>query len=375
MNRVPFSRLIDGIEPHFKEYIDKITSLIKNTNFIGGEEVKKFECEFSKWTNSKYCIGTANGTDAIIVALKALGIGYGDKVLVPDNTFIATAEAVTSIGAKVDFIDVEKDYATIDPIMIEKYLNTPKGKNVKAIIPVHLYGQMANMPAILEIAKRHEIMIIEDSAQAHGAKYFNKQPGFYGNIATYSFYPGKNIGAFGDAGAITCNDEDLERKCRLLVNHGRLNKKYEHEIEAYNMRIDTLQAAILRIKLLYIDEWTSLRQSKVKYYLEKLDEISCALTPRIRENSNPVWHILPIYVNDRDNIMNKLLSFGIECGVHYPIPLHLQPAYKYLGYKEGDFFVSEMLAKSELSLPLWPEIEYSDIDYVIKCIKEIMQIF
>lgn len=366
MRKVPFANLFDSIEPIYEEFVNKIGELIKNTEFIGGKEVELFEKEFAQWTNSKYAIGTANGTDSLIIALKALGIGPGDTVLVPANTFIATAEAITAVGANVDFVDVELNYYTMDPESVKKYMLSSKAKNVKAIIPVHLYGQMADMPTLIKIANEFKLFVIEDAAQAHGSKLNGNQPGYYGHIATYSFYPGKNIGAFGDSGAITTNSEDLYKKCKMLVNHGRWKAKYEHEIEGYNMRLDTIQAAILRIKLKYIDEWTRMRKEKAKIYIDMLKSKPSAKAPMIRNGADPVWHIFPLLVKERDKILKLMKDNGIDCGVHYPIPLHLQPAYKYKGYKQGDFPISEKLAKEELSLPIWPEISKDMISCVAK---------
>ena len=364
MDRIPFSNLFDAISPLYDEYMNKIGELIRNTDFIGGQEVDLFEKEFASWTESKYAVGTANGTDSLIIALKALGIGPGDTVLVPDHTFIATAEAVTMVGANVDFIDIEEDYYTIDPKKIAEYLEGPKGKSVKAIIPVHLYGQMANMPEIVKTAKQYGLFILEDSAQAHGSRLNGHQPGYYGDIATYSFYPGKNLGAFGDAGAITTNDEALYKKCKMLVNHGRWNAKYEHEIEGFNMRLDTIQAAVLRIKLQHIDEWTALRKEKAKLYIQELSQISTIKVPQIRRGADPVWHIFSILSENRDEIIEKFKANAIGYGIHYPIPLHLQKAYNYKGYKKGDFSVTEKVAEHQLSLPFWPEIGLAQLKQI-----------
>lgn len=364
MKGIPFANLFNSIEPIYDEFMEKIASLIKNTEFIGGPEVDLFEKEFAHWTESKYAIGTANGTDSLIIALKALGIGPGDIVLVPANSFIATSESVTMVGAEVDFVDVEPDYFTMDPNKVEDYLQSPKGKNVKAIIPVHLYGQMADMPRLLDLAKQYGFKIIEDSAQAHGSRLHGKQPGYYGDIATYSFYPGKNLGAFGDAGAITTNDEDFYKKCKMLVNHGRWKAKYEHEIEGYNMRLDTLQAAMLRIKLKYIDKWTAARKEKAVYYIQNLKNARSVVVPKIREGSDPVWHIFHVTTNNRIEVIEKLKQNKVDFGIHYPIPLHLQPAYKYKNYSNGDFPIAELNAEQELSLPIWPEISHQEIEFI-----------
>lgn len=369
MPRVPFARLYDGIEPLFDEYMAKIGSMVKGTEFIGGDEVAAFEAEFANWTESAGAVGTANGTDAIYIALKALGIGRGDKVLVPVNTFIATAEAVTMTGAEVDFIEAESAYSTMDPEALEEYIESEKGVGVKAVIPVHLYGQMADMPRIVDIARRRGIKIIEDSAQAHGARLHGRQPGAYGDLATYSFFPGKNLGAFGDAGAITANDQELLKSCRMLVNHGRWQAKYEHQIEGMNMRLDSIQAAILRIKLKHIDGWTLERKARAGEYLRRLQKSESAISPAVRLGSEPVWHIFPIWCSARDELQVELREKGIDTGIHYPIPLHLQPAYRSKGYRRGDFPVAEKLAAEELSLPIWPEMPMDSIDAVVTALQ------
>ena len=364
MEKIPFAKLFDGIEPIYDEILNKVKEIIEHTEFIGGEEVALFEKEFAEFTESKYAVGTSNGTDSIIIALKALGIGPGDTVLVPATTFIATADAVTAVGANVEFIDIEKDYYTIDPDKIIEYLKGPNGHKVKAIIPVHLYGQMADMERISQIAKEYNLKLIEDAAQAHGSKLNGHQPGYYSDIATYSFYPGKNLGAFGDAGAITANNEELYIKCKMLVNHGRLKEKYTHEIEGYNMRLDTIQAAILRIKLKHLNQWNSLRKQKAAIYIEMLKNKDYIQHPKIRKNAEPVWHIFSILIDNRDAVKENLSKNGIETGIHYPIPLHLQPAYTHKNYKLGDFPNAEYHASHELSLPFWAEITASEIESI-----------
>ncbi len=371
MDTIPFMNLKDSFPLIYDEVISKITHLIKNTQFIGGEEVRLFEKEFASFCNSSYAVGCANGTDAILVALKALEIGPGDTVLVPANTFIATSEAVTLSGAQVDFIDVKLDTSTIDPVKLEAYLERySKERNVKAVIPVHLYGRMADMEEIGEIAKKFELKIIEDSAQAHGAMYNSHAPGFYGDIATFSFYPGKNLGAFGDAGALVTNDHRLHTRCKSLVDHGRLGKKYEHDIEGGNMRLDTIQAAVLRIKLKYLSEWTRLRVEKAIYYVEQFPKIEAVTPPVINDSIHQTWHLFVIKAHQRDELQHYLKQHNISTGIHYPIPLHLQPAYHYKGYSKGDFPVTEELSSTILSLPFWPEITKVAINQVCNTVEE-----
>ncbi len=370
MNKIPLMNLKDCYLDIYDEVMKKIKELIDNTEFIGGSEIAKFEEEFAKYCHVNYSIGCSNGTDAIEVGLKALGIGAGDKVLVPVNTFIATAEAVNNIGAEVDFIDIEEDYYTIDPVKIREYLETDKGDKVKAIIPVHLYGQMANMPEIMKIAREYNLKIIEDSAQAHGAELNGKRPGEYGDMATFSFYPGKNLGAFGDAGAVVTNNKELYERIQMLVNHGRKpGAKYEHEIIGSNKRIDTIQAAVLRIKLKYLEKWTEMRREKAKLYLSSLENRSNIILPKIRENSNPVWHVFVLRIQKRQEFRKKLSEKGISTGIHYPYPLHMLEAYKYLNYKKGSFKIAEHQSKELLSLPLWPEMDDKTIKRICEEIK------
>jgi len=367
IKKVPFMDLAAGLQPIYPEIMDKIQSLITNTQFIGGEEVQRFEEEFARFCKTKYAIACGNGTDALIIILKALGIGPGDVVITVPNTFIATAEAITAVGASVAFIDVDEEYATLDPDKLRKYLlDHPKTK-VKAIIPVHLYGQMAPMDKIMKIAREFDIKVIEDAAQAHGAQIDGQQPGSFGVAAAFSFYPGKNLGALGDAGAIVTNDKKLALRMKMLSNHGR-TKKYEHEIEGYNSRLDTIQAAVLRIKLKYLEKWTNLRINKAEVYDRLLQKNKAVSIPKKREKFLHVYHLYVIRAKTRDQLKEKLGEFSIATGVHYPIPLHLQPAYQYLGYKRGDFPVAEKLAGAILSLPLWPEITESEIQYVCESI-------
>lgn len=365
MNKIPLMNLKDCYKDIYDEVMMKLTSLIDNTQFIGGDEIKFFEEEYAEYCKCKYSVGCSNGTDAIEVGLKALGISHGDTVLVPANSFIATAEAVNNVGAEVVFIDVEDDYFTIDPSKIEEYMVSNKEKNVKAVIAVHLYGQMANMPEIINVAKKYNLKVLEDSAQAHGSELNGKRPGEYGDLATFSFYPGKNLGAFGDAGAIVTNDKKLYENCKMIVNHGRKpGEKYAHEIVGGNKRIDTLQAAVLRIKLRHMEKWTSLRKEKVNHYMELLKNNKSIILPKVRSNADPVWHLFVIRTKGRDQLQNMLKSNGVSTGIHYPIPLHLQPAYKYLGYNEGDFIIAEKHSKEILSLPLWPEIEIEKVEKI-----------
>lgn len=366
---IPFMDLSDCYNQIYDEVSKKLERLMKDTIFIGGDEVEKFEEEFAAFCHVNHSIGCGNGTDALILSLKALGIGAGDKVLTVPNTFIATSEAITAVGAEVDFIGIESDTYTMSSVKLKKYLEKQeRTKNVKAIIPVHLYGQMADMESIMKIAQDYNLKVIEDAAQAHGAELNGKRPGEYGDLATFSFYPGKNLGAFGDAGAVVTNNNELARKVKMLSDHGRYNEKYNHQMEGYNSRLDSIQAAVLRVKLKYLEEWTEMRIENANYYdaLLKNEDI---IIPYVRNNSRHVYHLYVIRVNFRDEIKEELFRNKIKTGIHYPVPLHLQSAYSYLGFHKGDFSLSEKISNEILSLPMWPEMEKIQIEKVCNVLK------
>lgn len=368
MNNIPLMDI--SLSQDLKKLIiEKITSLIDQNKFIGGSEIDEFEKNFANFSNTKFCVGCSNGTDAIILALKALDIKNDDYVIVPVNTFIATAEAVTAVGAKILFVDCLPENQEINYDQIVYYLD--KYKNIKAIIPVHLYGHMVNIIKIDEIAQNYKLKVIEDSSQAHGAKYKNYSPGSFSHIATYSFYPGKNLGAFGDAGAITTNYEDIYMKVKQLRNHGRIDKKYEHDIEGFNKRLDTIQAAILDIKLKNLQYENNLRKQKAKLYNSLLKNVGDLNLPIFDENIyEDIWYVYTIRTKHRDKLIKHLNDNGIQTGIYYPIPLHLQKAYSYLGYKLGDFPNAEKQAQEILSLPMWPYIKDEQIEYISSKIKE-----
>ena len=367
--KIPFMDLSGSFDRVYPEINEKLQYLIRNTRFIGGEEIKQFEKEFAAYTDSTYAAACSNGTDALIIALKILGIGHGDKVLIPAYTFIATAEAVLAVGAEVDFIDIDEDYYTLSPLSLKKYMESEKSKNVKCIIPVHIYGHMADMRKIRDIADEYKLKIIEDAAQAHGSSINGKQSGFYSDITAYSFYPGKNLGAFGDAGAITMENDELYKRAKMTIDHGRWNEKYIHSSIGCNKRMDTIQAAILRIKLKYLNEWNNKRIEIADKYSNKLK--NGFMIPKKKAGVKHVYHIYALQIEDRENIIKQLKSRGVNAGIHYPLPLHRQPALKYLNYTNGSFPISENLAKKELSLPLWPEMNDEQIDYVVEQIKDV----
>lgn len=362
--KIPFMDLKGCFHDIRPEIDTKLTEIINNTAFIGGEEIKAFEKEFACYQETDFCSACSNGTDALILVLKALNVEFGSKVLIPANTFIATAEAVSAVGAIPDYIDVEEKTHTMSPACLKAYLQK-KNDNVSCIIPVHLYGFMADMEQIIEIADAYGIPVIEDAAQAHGATRNGKKAGNFGNAATFSFYPGKNLGAFGDAGAVVTNDEDLHKRISMLIDHGRDKEKYIHYISGFNKRMDSLQAAVLRIKLRYLDKWTDMKISNANYYIKHLDSNNC---PDISLQGH-VFHIFAYHTERRDELKQFLMKNDISTGIHYPLPLHLQPAFEFLGYKKGDFPNAEYNASHELSLPLWPEITQEQMDYVIETIR------
>lgn len=357
----------NSIKPEIDNAIQRV---LDSTSFIMGEELESFEEEFALFCNTKYAIGVANGSDALILALIACGINKEDEVITVPNTFIATTEAITHIGGKIVFIDINPKTYTIDVSKIEEKISN----KTKAIIPVHLYGQTADMYPIIELAQKYNLKIIEDAAQAHGAEYKGEKVGSIGDVACFSFYPGKNLGAYGDAGMITTNSEEIAQKVKLLRNHGRITKKYEHEIEGYSSRLDNLQAAILRVKLKYLNKWNGTRRKNARKYNELLNNIGGIITPYEADYAKHVYHLYVIRTEDRDRLREELKSNGVTTGIHYPIPLHLQPAYNYLGYKEGDFPITEECSQKILSLPMYAELSEDQIVEIVNLISNYYEI-
>lgn len=368
---IPFIDLKAQYQSIRNEVDSAISNIIKNTAFIQGETVKRFENSFAEAIGIKHCIAVGNGTDALIISLKTLGISLGDEVIVPANSFIASSEAVTATGAKVLFVDNDPKTYNIDIDKIEGAIT----KNTKAIVAVHLYGQPANMDAILNIAKKYKLFVIEDVAQSHLAEYKTgddgvwEKAGTFGDIATYSFYPGKNLGAYGDAGAIITNNDEYARISRMYANHGRI-AKYDHEFEGYNSRMDGIQGAVLNVKLKYIAEWTQIRRNIAKYYTEHLMSVEEISLPFVDyDKCNPVWHLYVIRSSKRDHLMEYLLSKGISTGIHYPIALPNLKAYEYLGYEKTDFPVASSYQNNLLSLPIYPEITSEQLEYIVDSVK------
>ncbi|OGS22582.1 MAG: hypothetical protein A2252_03115 [Elusimicrobia bacterium RIFOXYA2_FULL_39_19] len=342
-----------------------IAKVIENTSFILGEDVTLFEKEFAAYCGTKYAIGVDNGTSALELSLLALNVGRGDKVLVPAFTFIATATAVCYTGATPVFVDVEEGTGNINAGLIEAYLK--KDKTIKAILPVHIYGNASNMDEILKIAGKYNVKVVEDACQAHGTLYKNTagswvKAGSMGETGCFSFYPAKNLGAYGDGGMVTTNNEELYKKIRLLRDCGR-SEKYLHNIIGFTKRLDTIQAAVLRIKLKQLDKYNENRRNNVKMYKDaiKAPEVSYLSN---ESYSVPIYHQFIIKVSNRDGLMQHLSKNEIGAGIHYPIPLHLQPAFNFLGYKKGDLPVSEKLAENVLSLPNFPELKKEEILFI-----------
>lgn len=339
---------------------DAISELLANTSFIGGDKVKDFEAGFAEFIGVNHAVGCANGTDAIEIALEALGIGAGDEVLVPAYSWVSTASAVTRVGAEPIFVDVHPDYYTMDAALIEKAI-TPK---TKAIIPVHFYGLPADMLSITLIAKKHDLLVIEDCAQSHGAMIGKQAVGTFGDAATFSFYPGKNLGAYGDGGAILTNDEHIAKKCRVISGLGQ-NGKHNHVMAGRNSRLDTLQAAILSVKLQSLDEWTARRRWIARQYNLQLDEVKVKL-PRIPTDYKHVYHLYVIQVERRNELKLFLAENGVQTQIHYPKPLNQLDIFKNAGNQQ----VADSMAERILSLPIYAEMTQQQVDYIVGLIKK-----
>ncbi len=353
-----------------KEIQTAINNVIKETAFIKGKYTAQFEKDFAEALNANYCIGVGNGTDAIALSLKAIGINNGDEVITAANSFIASSESITNAGGKVEFADCNKNTYTIDPIKIEEKINP----RTRAIVVVHLYGQPADMDAINKLAIKYNLAVIEDSAQAHFAEYNTESDGWrkigtLGDASTFSFFPGKNLGAYGDGGAIITNNKEIEKMARMLANHGRISK-YDHEFEGMNSRLDGLQAAILSVKLKYLGSWTEKRRNVAAYYSEMLKEIPEITIPYVNKKTKPAWHLYVIRTKNRDELSQFLNKNGIATGIHYPIALPNLKAYKYLGYKPADYPVASNLQDNILSLPVFPELSREQQDFIISKIIE-----
>ena len=351
------------LKPEIDQALERVMS---NTSFILGNEVADFEEAFATFCNTQAAIGTSSGTSALHLALLACGVGPGDEVITTPLTFIATTETISHAGARPVFVDIDRRSYNLDPNQIESAIT----ERTKAIVPVHLYGQPADMAPILEIAQKYSLRVIEDAAQAHGAEYNGKRAGSMGDAGCFSFYPGKNLGAYGDGGMVVTNNADIVQRVRLLRNHGRKDK-YEHLVEGFGYRLDALQAAILNVKLNYLELWTECRRQHAELYTGLLNGSSIP-TPLESEDVRHVYHLYVIEVENRDEVQQQLKAKGIATGVHYPIPLHLQPAYRYLGYQAGAFPYAEAASQKILSLPMFPELTEEQIHFTVQTLTSLL---
>ena len=373
-NSVPF---LDLITPHVEleqELNAVFHKVLHSAGFIGGPMVEEFEKAFAAFCSSEHSIAVSSGTDALRFALIACGVRQGDVVITVPHTFIATTEAISQAGALPEFVDIDERTYNIDPTKLEEYLENRctkddsgrlisqrSGRPVTAVIPVHLYGQTADMDAILSLAGRYNLIVIEDACQAHGAEYFSKKQGRWmkagsmGRAAAFSFYPGKNLGACGEAGAVTTQDAELAKKVKMLRDHGQASKYY-HEVEGYNGRLDSLQAGLLHVKLQHLADWNEKRRVCAEEYSRLLKDADDIVAPHAPTWSKAVYHLYVIRCKDREGLMSHLKEHGIGSGIHYPIPLHLQNAYAWMGYKMGDFPVTEKVAREIISLPMFPQL-------------------
>ena len=343
--------------------------ILDTAAFVGGSHVTAFEEDFAKACSVNHCVAVNSGTDALRFIFLALGLKEGDEVITVPNTFIATTEAISQAGGEIVFVDVNTDTYNMDPTRIEATI-TPR---TKGIVPVHLYGQTAEMAPILAIAEKHHLWVVEDASQAHLAVYKGRKAGGMGVAGAFSFYPGKNLGACGEAGAVTTNDPDLAAKVRMLRDHGQ-STKYYHVMEGYNGRCDALQVAALRVKLKHLADWNEARRNKADLYIELLRNVDRVKLPKVADDCTPVYHVFVIQVDNRDQVVEALTSKNISTGLHYPIPLHLQKAYAHLKIPEGSFPVTESYTKRLLSLPLYPELTKEQINYVVESLKRILEV-
>lgn len=386
--RIPF---LDLVAPHAEiedELLNVVRACLATGSFVGGPMLTEFERAFAGFCQTRSCIGVGSGTDALRFAIMAAGIGPGDAVITVPNTFIATTEAITQSGAVPEFVDVEEHTCNLDPQKLRAYLESSciqdeatgslrslrSGKRVAAVIPVHLYGQMADMDPILELAKKYRLVVIEDACQAHGAQYFSRRlnrwcrAGSVGKAAAFSFYPGKNLGACGEAGAVTTDDPELAARVKTLRDHGQ-TQKYHHNCEGYNGRLDAIQAGFLSSKLERLPRWNAERRLVAHRYRNLFAQAGTEVVlPYEASWSESVYHLFVIRTAERDRLREALLEAGIETGIHYPIPLHLQTAYHYLGYQRGDFPVSEKAAEEILSLPMFPTLSLPDQQLVVSAV-------
>ena len=365
--QVPFLNLKAQHDPIRAELLASIEEVVDSNAFAGGPFVAKFEEDFAAFCQTHHAVGLGSGTEALWLPLLAFGIGPGDEVITVPSTFMATAEAISYCGARPVFVDIDEQTYTLDPKQLERAI-TPR---TKAIIPVHLFGQVADMDPIMEIARRHNLYVIEDACQAHGAEYKGRKAGSIGHAGCFSFYPGKNLGAFGEAGALVTNDPSLAEKIRILRDHGQ-ESKYHHSCLGWNARMDGIQGAVLQIKLKHLDQGNAARRAHARLYGELLAGLADLITPPVAEYGQPVYHIYAVRIKERDRILQALAQRGIACGIHYPKPVHLQKAYHGLGLGIGSFPVAEKCADEFLSLPMFPDLTPIQIETVARELKSLL---
>lgn len=391
--RIPFldlATLHQELEPELVEVFQKA---LRNAGFIGGPMLDEFEREFAGFCETQHCVGVGSGTDAVRFALIAAGILAGEIVLTVPHTFIATTEGISQAGARPDFVDIDERTYNMDPVKLREYLERECSVDrvtrrtyhrrlkapVTAIVPVHLYGQMADMDAILDLANRYNLIVVEDACQAHGAEYFSKREnrwkkaGSMGHAAAFSFYPGKNLGACGEAGAATTQSEEIARKIRMLRDHGQA-KKYYHDVEGYNGRLDSIQAGILTVKLRHLADWNRKRQQAAKQYEEMFASVEGVIAPYCPDWTRAVYHLYVVRVQDRMALQKYLADRKIDTGIHYPVPLHLQKAYHSFGYKQGEFPITERVASEILSLPMYPQLQPDQQRFIARNIAEFVAV-
>lgn len=358
LDRIPLVDLRAQYQGIKEQVLAGVADVLEGMNLLLGPNVAAFETEFAAYCQARYAVGVANGTDALYLALRACGIRAGDEVITVSHSFLATAEAIVNVGATPVLVDIDPDTYTLDPSKLKAAI----GPKTRAIIPVHLYGQMADMDPIMDIAEQHGLVVIEDACQAHGATYKGHRAGSIGDAAAFSFYMGKNLGAYGDAGAVTTNSRTVAESLRVLRDHGS-RSKYEHDLMGVNSRLDELQALVLRIKLPHLDQWNRLRRQHAETYDEFLDG-SGIVVPTTSADREHVFHLYVIQTEDRDRLRETLSALGISTGIHYPIPIHQQVAAKGLGRVSGKLRVTERLAPRLLSLPMYPELESHQLDRI-----------
>jgi dTDP-4-amino-4,6-dideoxygalactose transaminase len=356
---IPFVDLKTQYETIAGEVDKALHNVVANADFILGKDVELFEQEFAGFCEAGHAIGVDSGTSALELALRAYGIGEGDEVITVSHTFIATVAAISYTGARPVLVDIDQDTYNINPSQIEKAITS----RTKAIIPVHLYGQASDVDAVLEVARKHDLIVIEDACQAHGARYRGKPVGALGDVGCFSFYPGKNLGAYGDAGMVVTNSREVAERIRLLRNYGQ-PEKYQHAIMGYNRRLDSLQAAVLRVKLRHLDQWNASRRHAASLYDELLKDVDSIRTPYAAEESSHVYHLYVIQHPQRDGLLSYMREQGVHGGLHYPTPVHLQPCYENLGMRSGSLPVTEALSSRVISLPMYAEITDEQIEYV-----------